>query len=174
MCRLNTRIVPFDRTSTFLFAFQCIVYNRPTTRSWIQWLHICTYIYIILYIIHVLYIWYILCTQKWKKMPSWGWQNQHFNYTLCSITLQRTTCTYIQFWKSAATNHCGLQRQGVDVVGYCSYFNWLISMFVFDILEVTSGCTHLHLLAIGLINNYPIFAIQHCIITKAGTVRKRN
>ena len=54
---------------------------------------------LILYIIHVLYIWYILCTQKWggKKTPSSGWQNQHFNYTLCSITLQETPCTYIQF-----------------------------------------------------------------------------
>jgi len=47
-------------------------------------------------------------------------------------------------------------------------------MFVFDILEVTSGCTYLHPLAIGLINNYPIFAIQHSIITKVGTVHKRN
>jgi hypothetical protein len=41
-------------------------------------------------------------------------------------------------------------------------------MFVFDILKLLVGAPTGTPLAIRLLYSYPIFAIQHCIITKAG------
>ena len=112
-------------------------------------MYIHTFIYIynaLLYEYTVCVYLYILCMHKLKKclVPSPGQKNQHVHYTMCSVTLHKTSHIYAHFWKWVFFQPWRFNRGNVDAVGCHTFFRGLISMFVFGIMEIHSGCIQDH------------------------------
>jgi hypothetical protein len=92
---------------------------------------------------------FLLCIYLYnrKKTPFSGPQKQHFKYITRSVTLHKTSriymhSTYIfenEFFPTTAVQ----QRQHVNAAGCGTFFSDLINVFVFDILQIRSGCTQI-------------------------------
>jgi hypothetical protein len=93
----------------------------------------------------LLYIYYVFVYINYvcksiKKAPLSGPQNQRFNCIMHFTTLYKTSFTYIHFENELFPTMAGQQRQHVDAIGCRTSFSGLISMFVFDILQIPGGC----------------------------------
>jgi hypothetical protein len=90
-----------------------------------------------------------------------GPQNQHFNYAMRSTynsaqnALHTHTHTQI-FENELFPTKAVQQRQRVDAVGWGVFLSELTSMFVFDILQIPSGCFAPHLLSPGHVPASPL------------------
>jgi hypothetical protein len=96
----------------FLSCLQSL-FRGPVARPWTQWVQQLplqmmerTYVYTPVYcfIIHLIACKCYVCigvkTRLWPDR-----KNQHFNYAMRSLTLHKTLCAYIRFWKCVVSNH---------------------------------------------------------------------
>ena len=75
-------------------------------------------------------------------MPLSGTQNQHFDHVRCATTLHGTSFMYeyTHFWRRVVPNHGGWTGVARGLGTVSLVYSGLITIFVFDILQIPSGC----------------------------------
>ena len=133
---------------------QTCSYTVNTRVQWLPvWVHICVYIdvciYAILYIYTVcMYIYmyiYIYIYIKWKYKHTKYLCQDHRIKTLIVLyiavcNIAQKSCIWVHFLKWVVYNHSSLTEEMHGSSRVFQVFNGLISIFVFDILQIPSRC----------------------------------